>query len=199
MISNLTDLMQNWDCPGPSPWSNNILAANSIQLRSGLVDVDGSVQDDPNSDALARCRNLSERAAASFGGESLHSSEGSETFQPFYVAASSAFTAVRIDENWVRRIFGRALFPRAQIAVESLAEDTDWWQEIVEAYEGKEPGPYARMRRWFLDQPDFDQTAYVTIEKELSDLEGGCCFPRLVLGRVPDGSVAGILGYVVWT
>jgi len=193
------DLMQNWGCAGPSPWSHNILVENSIQLLSGLIDITASVQDEPDTRVLARCKSLSEVAAATFGGESLHGSEGSETFQPFYVVATSAFRASRIDAECVRCVFGRSLFPRAEIAIETLAETADWWREVVAAYESAEPGPYARLRRWFLDQPDFEETAYVAIDKDLSDPEGGCCFPRLVLGRTPDGSLVGVLGYVVWT
>jgi hypothetical protein len=57
---------------------------------------------------------------------------------------------------------------------------------------------WRKILSWFHAQKDFEEVAFVAIDKrDPFSLSGGCVLPRLLLGRTRGGSVAGLFGIVV--
>jgi hypothetical protein len=99
----------------------------------------------------------------------------------------------------------------ANILVEPVAEEGRWWGEAT--YGGDMGGvdelaPWRAMMRWFRNQQEFVDVAFVSIgDGSLNDLLPdekppetelvGCVWPRLVLGLTGNGSLAGIFGVTV--
>ena len=59
--------------------------------------------------------------------------------------------------------------------------------------------PWHRLIHWFSEHPDFVEAAYVCIDKLDESMEGGCVYPRLMIGRLRDGGITGLFGVVVYT
>ena len=143
-------------------------------------------------------------------------SESSDEFHGFFIAGSVIEGApLSIDEELIRSRFGGTIFPPATISVEPLAEGTEWWAKVE--LDGEDPPgtdylvPWRSMIRWFHDRPEFTTTAFVRIgdQPELWNLPKDrrppgtevtpATLPRLAVGLTPEGSLIGLLGYVVYT
>lgn len=235
MISNLQHLMDSYglDESGERcPWVNNLVALGSKQAESGLIRKDTSGLPTPDAAALARCRAISAAAAAIDGGVEVGlGSEGSEEYQPFYIAAHEGWRG-ELSTEVIEEIFGDTLWKQSKIVVEPMADASALWCRVLERAkytEEDEPGggervlgPYMKLRTFFEESPDFKQLAFVLVdpaERDTTpckfgkgqtacnvgsmmgcpDMAGGCLHVRLFLGLMDDGSLAGVLGFEVWT
>jgi hypothetical protein len=158
------------------------------------------------------CRQLATQSAelmkgfvVGMGSEGTPFRGGSPYFLPFFRTANigdplpGAFT-----DAFIRSSFGDTIFPKCQIHVESLAEDTEWWKILTECYVGLPDDEVAsRLTRWrcmidwFTGQQFFRITSYIRIREKSG--EGGSVFPRLVLGMTNAGSIAGLINNAVHT
>ncbi len=204
MLENLIVCQDNYgvDRDG-SPWSNNILAPRAVQGPTGLVGMPGTVDSIEPGPSHARAKQLAGAAAAVAAG--MHTglgSEGSEAWEAYFVSAYDEWRAKAINQPTIRSLFGDALYPATDITIERLSTDGEWW-ELVEDDAGGDEAHLAQWRRlvgWFDACSDFVETAYVAIDRtDDVDPLGGCVYPRLLIGRLADGSLAGLLGVVVYT
>jgi len=131
-------------------------------------------------------------------------SEGGEGWDAFYAAATTDGGCESLSETAVRELFGDALFPGATVSAEELTDSAQWWNRVREDAEDDEEilGRWREVLAWFDRQGAFVERAFVAIDKEETDsfdMDGGCVFPRMLLGRTGGGGIAGILGVVVDT
>jgi hypothetical protein len=127
-------------------------------------------------------------------------------YQPFSVVANvGTKVPARLTEPLIRQAFGGTIYPPARIRIEPLAEQGEWWQQVLDNYEGYSGAelaaflaPWRAMIAWFHAQPELRSPSFVMIgEDPLDDDNGGCVFPRLALALTGAGSIVGICNYVV--
>ena len=209
---------------GAPPWATSILARDTQRTASGRFVRSGERLDDaPDLAALSESRALASEVAALSGDlEVGMGSDSSQGFDPFFVAPSRSWRCSAFDESTIRSAFSSALYAETTITIEALSERTSWWSKVLEdcgtADATYDPEPtLARWRAllaWFARQSSFVETAFIAINLaplqplptdpvsahygRLS-LEGGCAFPRLLVGRTNGGAMAGLLGVVVYS
>lgn len=212
------ECMANYDVGDPdAEWPNNIISRSAVVYGSGVIVRKGVVPTHAvDADELARCQRLSAESAAVMSGVDVGMGSAASTpFRDFFIAASvDPSVPTAITEPLIRAKFGGTIFPPLSVTVEPLTEAGVWWAEVQT--DGAESGadyfaPWRKMMRWFRDQPDFADSAFVRIgnNRELWDLPRerwpagteltGCVFPRLALGLTHLGSLVGIFGYSVKT
>jgi hypothetical protein len=184
-------------------WSNNILSQRTLRGPSGKLGLPGEVDAVPDATELALCERLA--AAAAAVAPDLEVGMG-------FVARHDGWRCDALTVGALRPIFGGALFPGAELAVQRLQERGSWWRRVLAYYtESDEDEPvedrhetrkglnrWRKILSWFHAQKDFAEVAFVAIDKrDELDLRGGCVLPRLLLGRTRGGSVAGLFGIVV--
>jgi hypothetical protein len=120
-------------------------------------------------------------------------------FAPFFVTASfGTLPAIEIDERLIRRVFGGSIYPGAGIRLELLAEDTNWWNAVLDFcgnYE-EDLAVWRGMINWFLRDSELLGARMVSIGDSKDPDIRGCVFPRLVVGLTAQGSLVGMCGYV---
>ena len=205
-------------CEPLAEWPLNIISRQAVVYGSGHIAREGdSVHLAVDPEELDLCRRLSAEIAELMAGVEVGmGSESSDEFRGFFIAGSVIESApLSIDEELIRSRFGGTIFPPATISVEPLAEGTEWWTVVEDFY--SDPGdvddlvPWRSMIHWFQDRPEFTTTAFVRIgdEPELWNLPEDqwppgtemtpAALPRLAVGLTPEGSLIGLLGYVVYT
>ncbi len=196
-----------------------------------------------DAEELALCRRLAEEASGLLQDIGLGlSSESNQDYRGFYIAANmDEPVPERIDADLIRSKFGGTIFPLATISTEPISEESAWWSsvlraaEVLDEYEEMERDLFgddlddeeeetesdsqrflARWRamlRWFCEQPEFKDVAFVAIGdydefRKLEQMETplpagtetlGSSFPRLFLGLTRGGSLVGLFGHVVLT
>lgn len=204
MKSNLKDCANNWGVVAEgNEWSNNILSPRAVQGPTGQIGYPGTVDHPAPEPAASRARAL----ANTVGGLSANmpvgmGSEGSEGFQPHWVVATEDWSAGTLSIEAVKSAFGGALFPASVITLEPLSVDADWFERVREDCWEDEAllARWHAVLAWFAGQDLFTEAAFVAIDpKDPYAPGGGSCRPRLLLGRLQDGSFAGLFGYVVYT
>src|SRR5262245_60459580 len=199
MLSNIAACMEHYGAGDGSEWGNNIVSRKAIPGPSGRVAYPGDVDYPPAQAALVKCQALAEAAYAlgKYASFDVWGSEGAEGFEPYFVAMHESWKCERITADVVRAAFGGTLYPKAHIEVQTL----DALSEALECQGADEEqlDQWHRLIHWFSDHPDFVETAYVSIGKLEESMEGGCVYPRLMIGRLRDGSITGLFGVVVYT
>lgn len=212
-LAVIAECMQNYDVGDPNAeWPNNLLSCCTVVYSSGAIARAGSpTRRAVEADELALCRRLAAEAAEVMAGVDVGmGSDAGDPFRGFFIAGTAGEpTPTRIDEALIRSRFGGTIFPPATITVEALAEAGVWWGEVETDGSGGGPDylmPWRGMIRWFREQPEFVDNAFVRIgdKQALWDLprqawpEGteitGCILPRLALGLTPGGSLVGLFG-----
>ncbi|HZZ78950.1 MAG TPA: hypothetical protein VFE62_10555 [Gemmataceae bacterium] len=217
-MSALRECMTSYDVGPPNAeWPNNILSTKTVVYEDGLITREG--QSPPRAidpDELQRCKKLAAEAHAIMGNVDVGmGSESCDPFHEFFIAGRiDEVAAKKIDAALIQTKFGGTIFPLATITVEPLVESGTWWSEVK--HDGSESGdeyflPWRAMMKWFRNQPDFLDTAFVRIGDcgELQEIDNadyppgteitGCVLPRLALGLTRGGSLIGLFGYSVQT
>lgn len=210
-------------------WIQQILSLKTVVYGSGRIAREGDlVRHDVAPAELALCRRLADEARDQVHGkvDGGLGTEGHLPFDAFSIPANRDDPRpARIDQDLIRERFGGTIYPQAAIDVQPLSEDAEWWSQVrmcaresaygedresaIEAY----LAVWRNLLRWFRDQPEFVDTAYVAIGDfdQLDALvikkrkhEEGMSFtpskyPRLFLGLTRNGSLAGIVTHVVQT
>jgi hypothetical protein len=203
MTSNMTALAEDYDVEGESVWSNNILAGDTQRHASGRL---SRMQEaaKPDMGSLEQVRALAKAAEeAANGMQTGMGSEGGEGWDAFYAAATTDGGCKSLTETAVRELFGDALFSGATVSVEELTSSAEWWKLVLDDADDDDEllDKWRKLLAWFdNDEHEFVETAFVAIGREKTNsLEGGCVFPRMLLGRTAGGGIAGLLGIVVNT
>ena len=221
-LAPLRECMENYDVGDPNAeWPNNIISRKTVVYGSGVIAREGKpIRHNVDPEELALCKRLAEEACAIMDGTEVGmGSESSDPFYQFFIAANADDPVPdRIDEALIRSKFGGTIFPLATITVELLNEEGAWWSEVLydaSDYEAAEREEYLRpwreLVRWFHDQPELRDSAFVRIgeDRELWQLDKsqfpqgteivGCVLPRLVVGLTQNGSLVGLFGFTVQT
>ncbi len=192
------------------PWnclSRYMVATTCGALRRG----DEPAPHNHDEAEFALCRRLANEANAIMEGVEVGmGSEASYTFAPFFMVASEGAQNPRVlNADTLRVAFGGTIYPGADIVVEPLKQQGQWWVDVAsdssdeDADETEETAEYLRPWRsliaWFDAQSAFQQTVFVSIHVDEDDENGAGVFPRIALGLTHAGSVAGIAGCVVLT
>ena len=122
------------------------------------------------------------------------------------------WSAQDLTADTIRSLFGGTLYANTTIETGPIAEDAPWWKQLHEqltedddeeeaAYAEETVADWRKVIAWFSSQPAFVETAFVAIDptEPRDDTTGGCVFPRILLGRLEHGSLAGLFGVVVYT
>ena len=192
--ANIRQCMDNYGVDG-GPWSNNLLVAGTVRGPSGRLGVGREVEAEPDPETLRLCQWLGQRAAEM--AEPLYpgmGSEGGDTMEAFYVVRDPGWSCDGLNEESVRSLFGSALYPESRITVEPLDESARWYRRVTEEEEA--PEEWDSLIEWFRET--FVECCFAGFT-ELSGMEGGSAYPQMWLGRLPDGSVAGVLWTAIWT
>jgi hypothetical protein len=223
-LAPLRECMDNYDIGDPkAEWPNNIISRKAVVYSSGVITREGTpIRHNVAPEEFALCRSLASDVSAVMSGIRVGmGSEADDTFFEFFIVANlgDAIPA-KIDESLIRSKFGGTIFPLATITVEPLEEAGVWWSELLYDVsdlslnqQGAHLGPWRRMLKWFREQPELKDTAFVRIGeyeqlnvmdfKNCDDPPGtelaGSVLPRLAIGLTRCGSIVGIFGYGVQT
>ena len=213
-------------------WPWNCLSRKTIAYSCGALrrGTEPAVHNHDEAE-FALCRHLADEAAQIMDGMEVGmGSEASEGFAPFFIVASvGANNPQTLDAETIRAVFGGTIYPDANITVEPIAEQGEWWDAIgidgsgedeaeeddkdededeIDGEEDTEEAtdrdeslrPWLSLIQWFQTQPAFKERMFVSIGDEtVNDENGASVFPRLAVGLTHAGSIAGIAGYVVYT
>lgn len=200
--------------PG-SEWSWNVISMNARAYSCGAICRIGEgykVEHNHSAEELLMCKRLAEEIAEVAKNVSWGSFSASEVPpSPFYVVTNiGAEVPEKIDEKLIRRIFGGTIYPPAQISIEPLEEEGEWWSYVLDGCIYHEDGdlsllePWRNMINWFYKQPELHGQAFVKIGEDPLDEDieeefanGGCVFPRLALAITKAGSIVGLWNRVV--
>jgi hypothetical protein len=210
--------MENYGVGDPeAEWPNNIISRRPLVYASGVIArAESRVRHAVDPEEFTLCRRLAAAAARIMSGVAVGmGSESSDPFREFFIVANIDEPAPSsITEDFVRSKFGGTIFPPATITVEPLRAAGVWWSDVEQ--DGSESGedyfgPWLAMIRWFQNQPELIDSAFVRIgdrralwdltrEKwpEGTELTDGV-LPRLALGLSRGGSLTGLFGYSVQT
>jgi hypothetical protein len=186
---------------------------------SGLIAREGVlVRHNVDPSELELCRRLAHEVEGIFADTLVGMGSASDdTFSEFFITSNVDDTnPERIDDQFIRSRFGGTIFPLATISVEPLQGQGTWWSEVcawVGDYEENEREEYLRPWReaikWFHDQPEFKDCAFVRIGEKFALRKvpkaeypsgtklTGCVLPRLMIGLTKNGSLSGVFGYSV--
>jgi hypothetical protein len=194
-------------------WPFNVLSRHAIPYDCGLIGLpDEPLQHRHRQDELDLCRRLSAEAAELMRGMDLVRTVATVSpLLPFFMASNEEAAVVAgVSAAEVRRAFGGAIYPPTEIRIEPLREGEAWWQDILNFYdcaEGESERTQALQRwraliAWFDDRSELTQPSFVSVGEEcLPEWQGqvnpGCTFPRLLVGRSAAGSLIGVCGTVV--
>jgi hypothetical protein len=196
------------DPDGEWPW--NVISKRAVAYSCGAIARAGAaVEHCHQPDELERCRRLAGEAARFMAGVDVGmGNEGSCEFSPFFVTANVDQNAPRrLTEAVVRGAFGGTISPSAQIVIEPLWEQGQWWSSVLHWY-GDNDDPEAELRpwreliRWFRSRDDLLAPSFVMIgdrPRRRGAEQPGSVFPRLALGLTQAGSLVGICGWTVHT
>jgi hypothetical protein len=136
---------------------------------------------------LELCRRLAGEARELLAGkvDGGLGTEGDLPFDAFWIVAirdESSSNLKTIDEALIRAKFGGTIYPAAQIGIQPLAEDAEWWADVLMCAEetadvqamrsdDEDPSPYfeafvavwRNMISWFRECPEFVDTAFVAV------------------------------------
>lgn len=198
MLENIKTCMEDYGCGDDTEWGNNIISNQAVQGPSGLIGYEGQVDTIPDEQIVQKCKPIAAHAIQLASELSnIWGSEGGEKFEPFYIANHDGWNCESINIEQARKIFGNTLYPKAKIKIESidnlrpLAEENAWNDDDLEGWN--------TLLNWFVEYPDFTESACIEVSSSNERMAGGCVFPRLIVGRLSDGSLAGLFGVVVWT
>jgi len=192
------------NAPG-SEWPWNCISTRAVAYSCGAVARSGeTVKHEHDPGELDRCRRLSAEAARLMEGQDVGmGSESGDPFRPFFVAANvGAAVPAEVTDELIRRAFGGTIYPDAEVVVEPLREEGQWWEQVVADAEDDAEllRPWRALIAWFQGRKDLHGPAFVMIgEDPLGGDNGGCVFPRLAVAITAAGSLVGIGGYVVHT
>ena len=210
-------------------WIRQVLSLKTVVYGSGRIAREGDVvRHDVAPAELALCRRLADEARDRLHGK-VDGGLGTEGHMPVHAFSIAANRddprPARIDEGLIRERFGGTIYPQAAIDVQPLSEDAKWWSQVRmcarESAYGKDRtreidaflDVWRNLLRWFHDQPEFVDAAYVAIGdfdridalviKRRKDESGmkftPSVYPRLFLGLTRNGSLAGVVTHVVQT
>ena len=202
-------------------WPNNILSTRTVAYRNGVIAKrDEAVTFATDADELALCERLAREAKAVAGESEIgFGSEGANPFHPFFIAANTDERPDRITPELIKARLNGTILPPAEVKVEPLREDAEWFQNFLadiedmgiedEAERDEYLLPWPPLFAWFGAQ-DFVDTALVSIgDYSLNDLDDDempegtemapSVFPRLALGLTRGGSLCGLFGWTVQT
>lgn len=196
--------MEDHGISGLSEWSNNILSRRTVRHACGQLGVEDIPYEGPTTDdgRLARAVALARSLKTIIGDGPIRlGSRGGVSFDA--IAMLSQSSRMEISARTIRAVMGRALYPHCTIKLEAINTSAAWWQLIEDevadlAVERREEARDLK-KRWsflvaaFADRSVFVSTAMVSIDS-CGDTLGGCVGLRLLVGRLPDGSLAGLLG-----
>ena len=207
-------------------WDQSCIHPQTVAYSCGRLAYPGGPNDhDHDPEELIRCRTLAAEAADVIAGVEINLSEASSTLDAFFSTANRGDTATELTPEVVRTTFGGTIYPSAKIIVEPFGERGLAWQNFVaispEEY-ANHPTVYGErleaavgnarrewQRRfelwrpfldWFQSHQGLRSGSFVMVgDRDLSDQNFGCVFPRLVLGLTPAGSLVGVCGHAVHT
>ncbi|WP_346289186.1 hypothetical protein [Sphaerothrix gracilis] len=182
-------------------WPHNCISTQTVAYSCGLLCRDGDETHHNHAVAeLEKCRRLARQAASIMDGIAVgFGSESEDYFRPFLITASQEDQAPQaITADLIRSAFGGTIYPTAEVTVEPLQAEGQWWQQVENKAETQRA--WQNLIAWFQNQADLQSAAFISIGSDpLSQYNGGCVFPRLVLALTAAGSLVGICGYVVYT
>ena len=111
---------------------------------------------------------------------------------------STLFPYTTLFRSW--KIFGDTLYPKTEIEVKSIGDLKTL--ATMNAWHDDDLKRWNVLLDWFLESSDFTESKCIEVNKssdEIYEMAGGCVFPRLLVGRLADGSLAGLFIVVVWT
>jgi hypothetical protein len=211
VTGNLLALTDNYGVgDDANPWSNNILAGDTVRHASGAFGRRGEPDESTSVDeaTVAATRRIADEVAALMIGTSTGmGSQGSEELEAFWACSTPDRIVTVIDDAAVSALFGRALVPNAVRTIAPISTETEWWKLVEQDCDGDDVllSRWRKLLAWFGDRSRFEEAAFVAIDpdpdRENGDdlTSGGCVFPRLWLGRTGSGALAGLLGVVVYT
>jgi hypothetical protein len=217
-LQSLTECLETYgieaDDPAEIDWPHNVLSTRTVVYDCGaycFVDQAVLHQHDPAEFAL--CQRLAAEAAAFMQDQTIEmGDEGEHDLAPFYVIANQGNPVLTaITEEVIRSAFGGTLYPQARITICPLQPGSgQWWEsltypEIEPKYIAMQAASLAAWQRlidWYRQQPELANAVFVTIDLDKfadGHENGGCVFPRLVLGLTKAGSLVGLSSCVVHT
>jgi hypothetical protein len=193
-------------------WPNNVLSRRAVVYESGVIRNDGEAVDhrvDP--DELAFCRELAAELGSVANGLVL-ASEADVPWQPYFRVANVGDDPPRIlDEQVLRDLFGGTISPLDPVQTEPFAEDSEFWQEVVDPESERSVTAWRGLLTRLHGHPSLSAPAtarigfyeYAPAEPVQDPPEGfemrGSCLPRLVFAWTEQGSLVGLWSHAVWT
>ena len=201
MTTNLKVLCNNYGVDGDDVWSNNMLATDAARGPSGHI-ARSAPTAQPDAREIELVLALSKSIGEVVGMFAVGmGTEGPELWEPYCAAAAGELKSDSLDLDGIGVLFGDALYEESSISIQPLSNTAPWW-DFVKGEAEFEPERLERWNailEWFDTQDSFVERAFIAIDKQTQGMPGGCVFPRLCLGRTAAGSVAGLLGVVVYT
>jgi hypothetical protein len=218
-LQSLTECLETYgivaDDPQEIDWPHNVLSTRTVVYDCGaygFVDQAFLHQHDPAEFAL--CQRLAAAAAALMQDQTIEmGDEGEHNLAPFYVMANQGNPIpTAITEAVIRSAFGGTIYPQARITICPFQPGSgQWWKDLNYDYPEIDPEAIARrslslaawqrLIDWYQSHADLIQPVFVAIDLCHTDghENGGCVFPRLVLGLTKAGSLVGLSSCVVYT
>jgi hypothetical protein len=219
-LTSLTECLETYDIaeshPAEIDWLDNVLATRTVVYDCGAYCRSGDViphHHDPAEFAL--CQKLAAEAAVIMQDQTIEmGDEGEHDLAPFYVVINQGSPVpMAITEEVIRSTFGGTIYPQAQITICPLEPASgQWWTDLNYDYPEIDPEGIARrslllaawqvLIDWYHKQSDLTHAVFVAIDLfpfEDHHQNGGCVFPRLVLGLTKAGSLVGLSSCVVHT
>lgn len=192
MIENLKLCIEKFE-EDSDEWELNIISHKAVQGPSGALGYPGTVDAIPNEEALQKCQTIADEACQIATNLTVVDSEGSEEFQPYYVANHDGWSCTGITKEMVFQLFGETLYAEAEVTIEPINSiDYPYDDEDIEAQ-------WEKLIEFFEKHPGFVETAFIKIHSNTLNDKGCFAFPRLLIGRMEDGSVAGLFGVSIWS
>jgi hypothetical protein len=216
VIAECTETYGMEDRDPENEWVWNLLSTKTVVYTCGAIGREGADLEHHHDPAeMELCQRLAQAAATVTAGEFIAmGDENDHEFLPFYMVANAGQSApAQITEDFVRKAFGGTIYPEADVLVEPIEAGKIWWiQACVGDTEDDRDfcGHYielwSKLDDWFHCQAEILNPVFVSIKLD-EDIEqakgdaynGGCVFPRLVVGLTPAGSLVGLFSCVVHT
>lgn len=193
-------------CCGPEfprdEWNHSTLHPHLAVYACGCLFVPGRPnvhEHDP--EEIVLCEKLSAAMASILKGVSVNYSEGSSTFDPFFVTINrGAEKPTRITVSLIRTAFNGAIYPQAKIRSSVLQEYSLLWESFV-AEDAAWLAQWRKLVTWCERTEQIHSPVFVAVGDgdKMSDRNFGCVFPRLVVGLTEAGSLVGVMAHSVQT
>jgi hypothetical protein len=219
VISECTETYGMEEQDPENEWVWNVISRRSVVYSCGIICREGELVEHNHSfGEIALCKRLSQEAATIMSGQFIDMADESEhELVPFYVVANEEVDVPDcVTEELIRSAFGGTIYPYADVLIESLEKEEEWWKKAIKDYDYDDDIEYNDQRvsswfkliSWFKCQPDLHSPVFVSIDinswknvdrKGVNLYNGGCVYPRLAVAITKSGSLVGLFSCVVHT